>query len=202
MNRLPVLGAAAVSAALCACASEGQPAEALRPNAVRFAQQQGAADLGCSAATAQVVAEQTIEEPVTTGGYTPPYRAEYTVRVSGCGKNTMYSVRCNRAKSCIARPVQAAAPPPRQFADELQPGAVQVARERGAAELECPAAAAQVLRQNTIEEPVTTGMYTPPYRAEYTVSVSGCGKGATYSVTCDDHRNRCVTGTFQDKARE
>jgi len=198
MKNSLALSAAVISVVISACASQPQPAEALRPGAVQAAQQRGAAELACPAATAQVLSEDTIPEPQGTGWYEPPHRAEYTVSVSGCGKHATYSVGCDdRQKGCTAGPLQTAAPAPRQLADEMQPQAVTVAQQRGAAELACPAATTEVLRAETIEESQTTGWYEPPRHAAYNIAVSGCGKRTSYLIACDDQKKACVASTLR-----
>jgi hypothetical protein len=189
------VGVAIISAMVCSVAAD-LPAEALQPNALRAAQQRGATELGCPPATANVMSKETIEEPRMTGWYEPPHRAEYTIGVSGCGKRTTYSVACDdrekAEKICVAARVTAATPPA-QFADKLQPNALRAAQQRGAADLGCPAATANVMSKKTIEEPQMTGWYDTPHHAEYTVGVSGCEKRATYSVSCDTHQGtKCI----------
>ena len=80
-------------------------------------------------------------------------------------------------------------------AEALQPNALRAAQQRGATELGCPAAKANVMSKKTIEE-TTTGWYEWPHRAEYTIGVSGCGKRVTYSVSCDNQRGgaECIVG--------
>jgi hypothetical protein len=85
----------------------------------------------------------------------------------------------------------ASGPPPDEA---FQSSAERVAQQRGVAELECPAATAQVLSKETIEEPQGTGWYTPPHKAAYTVDISGCGKRTTYTVSCDDRQKSCAVG--------
>jgi len=185
----------AVPALFCGCASGPQPAEALRSGAVTAAQQRGATELGCPAATAEVLSQQTIEEPQGTGWYETPHRAGYTVAVSGCGKRTTYAVTCDdRQKGCVAGPVSTGGPPVQPLADKMQPDAVKAAQQRGASELSCPESATDVLDKETIQEPQGTGWYEPPHRAGYTVAVSGCGKRTIYAVTCDDRQEGCVAG--------
>jgi hypothetical protein len=81
-----------------------------------------------------------------------------------------------------------------QVVDQMQPNAVQVAQKRGAFELDCPAATAEVLSKEMIQAPAAAPRYTPPERAEYTVGVSGCGKRATYLVVCAQGGTGCVAG--------
>jgi hypothetical protein len=175
-----------------------QLADELQPDAVNAAQQRGAKDFACPATTAKVTRQETIMEGQTTGwGAEAPHRAVYAVMVKGCGKQTGYLVECETGKKGCAtagsQPSEAGSQRP-QLADELQPGAVQVAQERGSKELGCPAAAAKVNRKETVEEGQTTGWYEAPYRALYTVTVSGCGKKTTYLVACNKKENRCAAG--------
>jgi hypothetical protein len=179
-------------------ATPRQLADELQPDAVNAAQQRGAKDFACPATTAKVMRQETIMEGQTTGwGAEAPHRAVYAVTVKGCGKQTGYLVECETGKKGCAtagsQPSEAESQRP-QLADELQPGAVRVAQERGSKELECPAAAAKVNRKETVEEGQTTGWYAAPYRALYTVTVSGCGKKTTYLVACNKKENRCAAG--------
>jgi hypothetical protein len=171
--------------------SVAQLADKLEPGAVRVAQQYGSAELNCPAATAKVLTKETIQEVQGTGWYTPPRSAGYTVRVTGCGKETTYSVACEAKKGCVAGAVGVAKKMAKQLADRLEPGAVEVAQQRGSTDLDCPAARAKVLTRQTVQEPQSTGWYTPPRRASYTVSVMGCGKQAKYSVACDTREPSC-----------
>jgi len=190
---------AVVLATLCSCASEPPPAEALQSVAVSAAQQRGAADLGCPAATAQILSQETIQEAQGTGWYEPPHKAAYSVDVSGCGKRTTYALICDdRRNSCAPNPA-AVASAPDELADKLQPGAVSAARQTGTSELGCGALTTKVLRQETIQEAQGTGWYEPPHKAAYTIDVSGCGKRTTYLVSCDDRQRNCVVGTLQKK---
>lgn len=81
-----------------------------------------------------------------------------------------------------------------QMVDQMQPNAVQVAQKRGAFELDCPAATAEVLSKEMMQTAAATVRYMPPERAEYTVGVSGCGKRATYLVVCAQGGTGCVAG--------
>jgi hypothetical protein len=197
---LSVLTAAGVL--LVSCASERPLVDELQPNALQVAQQHGASDLKCEAAGADILTKQALEEPVTTGWYEPPHRAQYTVSVSGCEKRATYSVVCDeRGPRCVASTVQPAAAKQQELAQAMQPNALQVAQQHGASELSCPVATAKVLSSETLEEPVTTGWYEPPHRAQYTVGVSGCDKRASYLVVCDDRNKGCVAGTIQQGTR-
>jgi hypothetical protein len=184
-------------------ATPRQLADELQPDAVEAAQQRGAKDFACEATTAKVTRKETIIEGHTTGwGGEAPHRAVYAVAVKGCGKQTGYLVECDTGKKGCAtaglQPSPARSQRP-QLADELQPGALQAAQERGSKELECPAATAKVNRKETIEEAQTTGWYDPPYRALYTITVAGCGKQTAYLVACNKKENLCGTGNSRTK---
>jgi hypothetical protein len=174
-----------------------QLADELQPDAVNAAQQRGAKDFGCPATTAKVTRQETVDEGGTTGwGAEVANRAVYAVTVKGCGKQTAYLVECDKGKKCATAgspPSQPVSAGP-QLADELQPGAVQAAQERGSKDLACPAATTKVNRKETVEEAQTTGWYAAPYRALYTITVAGCGKQTTYIVACNKKENRCAAG--------
>ena len=79
--------------------------------------------------------------------------------------------------------------------DSLQPDAIHTAQRRGAFELNCPGATAEVLSREIIQSPIMNPRFAPPQRAEYTVGVSGCGHQATYVVICpDDGSSNCFAG--------
>jgi len=181
-----------------------QLADELQPRAERVAQQHGAAELQCPAATTEVLRAETIEEATTTGWSEAPHHAAYNMAVSGCGKRTAYLVTCDAwEKGCVVgTPQKAEEGSPPQLADKLQPDAIRVAQQHGAAEFGCPAATAQVLRQETIQEPQTTGWYEPPHRAVYSIAVSGCDKRSTYVVACNDEKKGCTIGALRSAALE
>jgi hypothetical protein len=80
-----------------------------------------------------------------------------------------------------------------QIVDSMQPDAMHVAQRRGAFELNCPAATAELLSKEMIQSPVVMNpRFAPPQRAEYTIGVAGCGKRATYLVICADGGTGCV----------
>ena len=178
-------------------ATPRQLADELQSDAVNAAQQRGARDFTCPATTAKVTRQETIMEGETTVWGAEAPRAVYAVTVKGCGKQTAYLVECDTGKKGCATagspPSEAGSQRP-QLADELQPRAVQAAQERGSKALECPAATAKVNRKETVEEGQTTGWYDAPYRALYTVTVSGCGKKTSYLVACNKKENRCAAG--------
>lgn len=173
----------------------------LQPEAVKVAQVRGTAELGCPAAESRVLKRELVEEGATTGWSDIPRQAEYTVAVSGCGKQKTYLVTCDRwEKGCSAGEPRSAEVLPPRLADELQPAATQAAQRRGVAELECPAASAAVLRKETLEEGQTTGWYDPPRQAVFRIDVSGCGKSRPYLVSCDSRKKgdtACVAVAFQ-----
>jgi hypothetical protein len=150
MRKYLALSALAIPATLYA----SQPLEdALQPSAMRVAQQRGAFELACPAATTEVLSKHAVEEPQMGGWYEFPKEAEYTIAVSGCDKRTTYLVACKKFKSaCTAGPVPTSAAPPRTLADELQPNAVNAAQQRGARDFACPATTAKVTRQETVDE--------------------------------------------------
>ena len=88
-----------------------------------------------------------------------------------------------------------------QMVDQMKPEAVQVAQKRGAFELDCPAATAEVLSEEMMQTGAATPRYLPPERAEYTVGVSGCGKRATYLVVCAQGGTGCVAGGAHNETR-
>ncbi len=89
-----------------------------------------------------------------------------------------------------------------QMVDQMQPNPVEVAQKRGAFELECPAATAEVLSKEMMQTANATMRYMPPERAEYTVGVSGCGKRATYLVVCAQGGTGCVAAGAQNEIQQ
>jgi hypothetical protein len=173
----------------------------MQPYAIKAAQQRGSAELGCPAATGQVITKKEIEGTQTTGWYEYPHESEFTVDVSGCGKQKSYLVGCDwKQKGCEAGPLPTAtgAQSVHPLANELEPDAVRAAQQRGSDQLACPAATAQVTRKEAIEEGQATGWYDPPHRALYTVDVTGCGKKVSYLVSCDSQVKGCATGGLRN----
>jgi hypothetical protein len=185
---------------LFACAAQTSRVDEMQPYAIKTAQQRGASELDCPAATTQLITRKEVENPQTTGWYEYPHRSEFTVEVSGCGKQKSYLVGCDwRQKGCEAGPLPtASAESVHPLAAELEPEAVRAAQQRGSDQLGCPAATTQVTRREAIEEGQVTGWYDPPHRALYTVDVSGCGKKLSYLVACDKQVKGCATGGLQD----
>ena len=89
-----------------------------------------------------------------------------------------------------------------QLVDSMQPDAIHVAQRRGAFELNCPAATAEVLSKEMIQSPVMNPRFAPPQRAEYTVGASGCGQRATYMVVCADGGTGCVAAGSRNVVRQ
>jgi len=83
----------------------------------------------------------------------------------------------------------------------MQPDAVRAAQGRASSALGCPSVAAEVLTKETIQESQITGWSETPHRAEYTIGVSGCGKRATYSVSCDNHQGGAQCSAAPSAAR-
>jgi hypothetical protein len=85
-----------------------------------------------------------------------------------------------------------------QQVDEMQADAVQVAKQRGKFELNCPTATAQVLSKEMIQSEIMNPRWAPPQRAQYTVGVAGCDKRATYLVVCAEGGTGCVAAGAQN----
>ena len=85
-----------------------------------------------------------------------------------------------------------------QQVDEMQTDAVQVAKQRGKFELNCPTATAQVLSKEMIQSEIVNPRWAPPQRAQYTVGVAGCDKRATYLVVCAEGGTGCVAAGAQN----
>jgi hypothetical protein len=201
MKPLIPLGTLTIVANLLACASVRPPDETLVPDALRAAEQRGAAELGCSAAKAVLTSKGTVEEPQATGWYEPPHRADYTVAVAGCGKQVTYSIACDdRQRDCTAAPLATAAAPPQPLADKMQPGAVKAAQQFSASEFSCAETTAEVMDRETISEPQGTGWYEPPHVAKYSINVSGCGRRGMFTVACDDRQARCAISSVAPAA--
>ena len=89
-----------------------------------------------------------------------------------------------------------------QIVDSMQTDAVHVAQRRGAFEMNCPAATAQVLSNEMIQTPIMNPRFAPPQRAEYTVGVSGCGQRATYLVVCAEGGTGCIAAGARNIVRQ
>lgn len=102
-------GILVTAAILAACQTQQQEVGGMRPQAIEVAQKRGAFDLGCPAATAQVLSNEMVQ--TNSGGplmwNIPPQRAEYTVGVEGCGKRATYYVICAvGGTGCVATGTQ------------------------------------------------------------------------------------------------
>jgi hypothetical protein len=100
-------------------------------------------------------------------------------------KIVMSVLACLVTASCATGP---------QYLDKMQPQAVDLAQRRGAFEMNCPAATAQMLSRQELQPLVDTFRYSGPMRAEYTIGVAGCGKRTTYIVICPEDGNNCYAG--------
>jgi hypothetical protein len=89
------------------------------------------------------------------------------------GANNMKHV--TRMQLLLSSLALAACASQQSIVDSMQPDAVHVAQRRGAFEMSCPAATAEVLSQEMIQGPNLSPRFAPPQRAEYTVGVAGCG---------------------------
>jgi hypothetical protein len=88
-----------------------------------------------------------------------------------------------------------------QIVDSMQPDAIHVAQRRGAFELNCPAATAELLSKEMIQSPMMNPRFAPPQRAEYTIGVAGCGQRATYLVVCAEGGTGCVAAGARNITR-
>lgn len=95
------------------------------------------------------------------------------------------------ALACLAVAGCATGP---QYLDKMQPQATDLAQRRGAFEMNCPAATAELLSRQELQPLVNTFRYSGPMRAEYTIGVSGCGKRTTYIVICPEDNSSCYAG--------
>jgi len=102
----------------------------------------------------------------------------------------------------VTAAVLAACQSQQQQVSSMQPQAIEVAQKRGAFDLNCPAATAQVLSNEMVQTNQTVGPMGwgnfPPQRAEYTIGVEGCGKRATYYVICAEGGTGCVAAGTQN----
>jgi hypothetical protein len=89
-----------------------------------------------------------------------------------------------------------------QMVNEMQPDALQVAKQRGKFELNCPTATASVLSQEMIQSEIVNPRWAPPQRTEYTIGVSGCDKRATYLVVCAVGGTGCVAAGARNQLQQ
>jgi hypothetical protein len=82
-----------------------------------------------------------------------------------------------------------------EFLAQTQPKAIDAAQKRGAFELNCPTATAQLISQQDVAPEIQTVRFSAPDRGVFTVGVSGCGQRATYVVVCpNDGSGNCFAG--------
>jgi hypothetical protein len=102
--RCQTLASVASAVVLVGCASQQQVVDSMQPQAVETAQKRGSFDLGCPAATAQVLSKEMVQAPAGPPRYAPPQRAEFTIGVEGCGKRATYNVVCaHGGTGCVAQ---------------------------------------------------------------------------------------------------
>jgi len=89
-----------------------------------------------------------------------------------------------------------------QMVNEMQPDALQVAKQRGKFELNCPSATATVISHEMIQSDIVNPRWAPPQRAEYTIGVAGCNKRATYLVICAEGGTGCVAGGARNEVQQ
>jgi hypothetical protein len=89
-----------------------------------------------------------------------------------------------------------------QMVNEMQADAVQVAKQRGKFELNCPSATASVLSNEMVQSEIVNPRWAPPQRAEYTIGVAGCNKRATYLVVCAEGGTGCVAAGAQNVVQQ
>jgi hypothetical protein len=84
---------------LAGCQSQGQVLASDQDTAIQTAVRRGQFELGCQAATGEVLSSNMLQ-PALWGG---EERAEYTVGVTGCGKRKVYIVICPQGSTgCFA----------------------------------------------------------------------------------------------------
>jgi len=89
-----------------------------------------------------------------------------------------------------------------QMVNEMQPDALQVAKQRGRFELNCPSATATMISNEMIQSEIVNPRWAPPQRAEYTIGVAGCNKRATYLVVCAEGGTGCVAGGARNEVQQ
>jgi len=89
-----------------------------------------------------------------------------------------------------------------QMVNEMQPDALQVAKQRGKFELNCPSATATMISNEMIQSEIVNPRWAPPQRAEYTIGVAGCNKRATYLVICAEGGTGCVAGGARNEVQQ
>ena len=103
VKRTLASSATALAVMVCACQSQQQVVDEMQADATQVAQRRGAFELNCPAATATVLSKEMIQTAITNPRWAPPERAEYTIGVSGCGKQATYLVVCAAGGTgCVA----------------------------------------------------------------------------------------------------
>ena len=102
-----------------------------------------------------------------------------------------------RMKSCALLAVVAAltvaCASQTQFLNDKQGLAMQTALSRGKTDLSCQQVSPTLVSRE-VGQPSQQGTWVEGiYRAEYNISVEGCGKSYTYIVICPDGDIRCFT---------
>lgn len=87
--------AIALAAGLLAGCASGPPfIDTIQPEAVNMAVRRGQFELNCPSATGQMLSRETLQPLVQTFRYSGVTRAEFTVGVTGCGREATYVVIC------------------------------------------------------------------------------------------------------------
>lgn len=103
MNRLASF-AFAIPVLLAGCQTGPPFIDKMQSAATEMAVRQGQFEMACPAATGTVLSSEMLQPLINTFRWTGPERAEYTIGVAGCGKQTSYVVICpdNGSDSCFA----------------------------------------------------------------------------------------------------
>jgi hypothetical protein len=88
-----------------------------------------------------------------------------------------------------------------QIMDSLQPQAISVATRRAQFEMNCPAAAGQLISREEVQPVIMNPRFGGVVRAEYTVGVAGCGQRATYLVICPEDGSGCFAAGGRTEIR-
>jgi hypothetical protein len=103
MNRLAYV-AFSIPVLLAGCQSGPPFIDKMQPSAMEMAVRRGQFEMACPSATGSMLSSEMLQPLINTFAWSGPQRAEYTVGVSGCGKQTSYVVICpdNGSDSCFA----------------------------------------------------------------------------------------------------
>jgi len=96
--------ALAIPILLAGCQSGPPFIDKMQATATDMAVRRGQFEMACPAATGTLLSSEMLQPLVNTFRWSGPERAEYTVGVAGCGKQTSYVVICpdNGSDSCFA----------------------------------------------------------------------------------------------------